>query len=467
MTSEDERQALLLGALREVVEKVAAHPDFVADELTAGGVIVVRHPDVGPLQRAFVAGGPPDGRHEQLDAWLRGQLDEAPAVGEPVMLGTLSTGTGLSNLGQPQPVLSVRFEDASGTFFSGMIPYELRDGVAELGEIKVSEGFDQAPRIWPARAPQPPPPKRAGDGELPADAAGPAEAIDAYHRTGLSLRALDAAIGTLETCLRRYAWDHHDERYAALVMTLSRGLLARFRRIGDPSDVGRAIEGCRELTATDPGDSAWEGRAYTVLVLALTAEHHRAGQSLPLDEAIEIGERRLAARGDTLADPELTLALAQALLDRHLFYGVDADPARAKELIIDLTRQSWNDVDWAPQAFDCLREIHARTPGVDPAVTFRAATVTWTVAQRRGIEGDDVYRYAAEYARQLLADYLREENSEYLREALELTEQALGLDTPGETPRLTQGAPARVPIVEVWADGLAWARRRSDPLVDR
>ena len=57
MTSEDERQALLLSALREVVEKFAAHPDFVADELTAGGVIVVRHPDVGPLQRAFVAVG--------------------------------------------------------------------------------------------------------------------------------------------------------------------------------------------------------------------------------------------------------------------------------------------------------------------------------------------------------------------------------------------------------------------------
>ena len=277
------------------------------------------------------------------------------------MLGTVSTGKGLFNLGQPQPVPSVRFEDASGTFFSGMIPYELRDGVAmggNQGQRRVRSG----PEYRPARAPQPPPPKRAGDGELPADAAGTAEAIDTYRRTGLSLRALDAAIGTLETCLRRYAWDHHDERYAALVMTLSRGLLAGFRRIGDPSDVGRAIEGCRELTATDPGDSAWRGRAYTVLVLALTAEHHRAGQSFPLDEAIEIGERRLAALGDTLADPELTLALAQALLDRHLFYGVDADPARAKELIIDLTRQSWNDVDWAPQAFDCLRGIHARTP---------------------------------------------------------------------------------------------------------
>ena len=467
MTSEAERDALLQSALQEVVSKITVHPDLVAGTLVAGGVFVVCHPDLGPLQRSFLAEGPSEGRIEQVDQWLREQLDQARAIGDPVMLGTASTAKGLFNLGRPQSILVTRFEDGSGTFFSGVIPYELRDGVAQWGDLMAGEGFDQAPRLWPAPAPQSPAPRQAGDGDLPAETAGAAEAIATYQRTGTSLRALDAAIATLEACLRRYAWDHRDERYASLVLTLSRGLLARFRRIGDPSDARRAAEGCRELTTTSAENSTWRARAYTLLILALTAEHHRTGASVPLDEAIEIGEGRLTALGDTLTDPELTLALTQALLDRHMLYGVSADPDRAKELILDMRRESWNDVDWAAQAFDCLRQIHARTPGVDPAVTFRAAFVTWSIAERRGIGGDDLFRYATAYMRELLAAYIRDENPEHLRQALETTEEALDLDKPGETPRLTRGAPARVPLVEVWADCLEWARYRTDPLIER
>jgi len=467
MTFEAERDGLLDSALREVLRKLVAHPDFVAGGPVVGGVIVVRHPDLRPLQRAFIADGPPEGRQSEVEEWLRDQLAEAPATGETVMLGVVGTVTLLWNLEKLETSLSVRFEDASGTFFVGRIPYELKDGVAEWGQLLLNDGFDRAPTIWPESAPEPPPTRRPGDGDLPADVAGTAETIDTYLRTGLSLSALDAAIGTLESCLRRYAWDRKDERFAALALTISRGYLARFRRIGDPSDLAGALTRCRELTETEPEDSAWRARAYALLVSALTALYHRSGESFALNQAIEIGERRLATLDDNLADPELTLALADALLDRHVFYGVKADGFRAKELVMDLGRQNWSDVDWGPQAYDCLRQIHIRTPGLDPAARLRLAMDAWAIAYRRGIEGDEIYRYLTAYARELVAAYAREETDTKLEEALEMTASALGLDKPGETPRLTPGAPHRLPLVEVLADGLTWARARKDPVVDR
>ena len=412
---------------------------------------MVRQPGGDALDCSTIVAEPTDGQRELVDSWLTESLTAALAGPGAVMLCMASTARLTVSNFENRSILRAECEDMSGTFFSGFVPYEIRDGATEWGKVKQSDGFSRAHRLWPRPALKPPP-RRPGDG-IPSEAKQAGEDIETFCRTGYSLFTLDSAIDRIEAFLRDYDWDPADEVYLASKFMLCRGLSARFLRIGDRSDSSRAIDGLRDLVEADIV-SRWCDRAYSELVRALTASHHRSGRAAPLDEAIERGEDRLKTLGgDPLTDPYLSVAVAQALLDRHMLYGLWADAQRAFEIVQGLTQQSWNDVDWAGPAFDCLRTLLERTERFAAERILRSARVPYSLVFSRGDLGDEAYRYVAAFATALVRAYIETKNEEYLREALETSEETLGLDS-NDTPRLSYSSPYRPALLEAWAAAL-------------
>ncbi|HEV7205502.1 MAG TPA: CHAT domain-containing protein [Jatrophihabitans sp.] len=394
------------------------------------------------------------GTNAALDEWLRARLAQAGSTA--IVLGRAHTGTGQIGRFESVGIVFAEFEDSGGRFFAGAMQYRVGDGGVEWGVFREQSGTDRRPRVWPQ---QPQVPWPAADAPLRAEVERADALIERYLRTGASLFDLDAAIDTCAQLRRRYVCSP-DSPSASIVLTVqARGMLARYQRIGDPTDVAAVLDHLRSVVDDAGCPADWRSAAVATLISALNAEYHRAAVAEVLDEAVQIGEHRLAELGgDTLADPDVAIALGRALLDRHVRYGLADDVLRVQDLIGGLTKVSWTDVPWSPGAFDLLGVAAGRKVGTLPDGGLRMARIAFAQVVQRQDQGYESFRYLAAYAGELVAAYRRDGEAEVLREALGLLADGLDVDQPELTPRLSWSSPYRRTLTEVWAEALRAAR---------
>ncbi|GGM18013.1 CHAT domain-containing protein [Streptomyces fumigatiscleroticus] len=269
-----------------------------------------------------------------------------------------------------------------------------------------------------------------------ADAAGwndfAVELLDQYSATGDPLY-LDCAVDNLlHAAVERSGMPEEGPYRRNLLMALH----LRYRRSGDPQDLGLLVATGRKAVGLTPRDEPQRGTVLSITADALTETAERTRDLSALDEAVTYFDEAVATV--PASDSNRWAALAGLSKACHLRYEIDGRPA-ALRAAVEAGRAA---VQAAPDHDPGRRSTALGTLGLALFDLFKNRN-RWTdldealMVLRRALreapeDSDQRMGLIVNLAAALMADFQRSADSTVLEEAIALHRQAMASAPPGQ-----------------------------------